>query len=320
MHKKLYTVFLPSAGTIAFLAILFFIVWQGGSTTPLHEIYISSLSPEQGDTILIRANTKYPAVTGSFEGKNIVFFKNRQSSDWSALLGIDADITPGQYKVLVDASGEKIEKEIAVKQKDFPVIKMPITQELKNKGYTGAKVVQNIKNKDNPVLEEALSKFTPEQYFDSPFTDPLVKMQATGLVFGHLIKGSGYQIQHLGTDLRASVGTKVYAANNGKVALAKELLNYGRTVVIDHGLGIFSLYLHLEEFKVSEGDFVKKDQVIGLSGNTGYSTAPHLHFSIRDNGTRVDPVVFIKESQGTSESFSLASLIDAFKKTFDIGK
>jgi murein DD-endopeptidase MepM/ murein hydrolase activator NlpD len=97
----------------------------------------------------------------------------------------------------------------------------------------------------------------------------------------------------LGVDLEAKEGDPVFSINDGVVRFSKELPNYGKTIIIDHGLGIFSLYLHLKEFKVSEGEKVKKGEIIALSGNTGYSISPHLHFSVKINGKSVDPLRFI---------------------------
>jgi murein DD-endopeptidase MepM/ murein hydrolase activator NlpD len=94
--------------------------------------------------------------------------------------------------------------------------------------------------------------------------------------------------------LDAQTGTKVYAVNDGKVVLTYDFIDYGKTIVIDHGLGIFSLYLHLDKFNSQEGQKVKQGDVIAYSGNTGYSIAPHLHFSIKLNGASVDPLNFIE--------------------------
>ncbi|MDP1689711.1 MAG: hypothetical protein Q8L52_00700, partial [bacterium] len=102
IHKKIYTIFLPSISAIAFLALFLFLFLQSGSTVPQHEIYVSSENPKQGDTVVIRVNSKYPAINGSFENKDIIFYKNGKYSDWVTLLGIDADIKPGKYKVLVN--------------------------------------------------------------------------------------------------------------------------------------------------------------------------------------------------------------------------
>ena len=98
----------------------------------------------------------------------------------------------------------------------------------------------------------------------------------------------------MGVDLEADIGTPIYAINGGIVRLSQELTNYGKTIVIDHGSGIFSLYLHIDEFKISEGKEVKRGDIIALSGNTGYSIAPHLHFGVKINGASVDPLRFIE--------------------------
>lgn len=317
IKRRFFRLIFSSVSTIVFFVLMFFVFWQQG-TVPEHDVYISSENPKQGDTLLIKISGRYPAVSGLFENEALNFFRNSEHSDWSSLLGIDADAVPGKYKISVNAFGEKIEKEINIELKNFPSYKLIISKEQQDKGYTGEKIVSNIRNNDNPILNQVLEKFTPSPNFNSSFTFPLVKMQKSGLVFGQFVKSAGYQLQHFGIDLGAATGTKVYAINDGKVVLAKELSNYGKTVVVDHGLGIFSLYLHLDEFKVQLDQDVKKDWVIGLSGNSGLSSGPHLHFSIRDNGTRVDPILFIKASEATDESFNLASITRRLLRLFDI--
>ena len=311
--KKHYTILLPSVSAVVFLLLLFFIFWQGGAV-PKHDIYVSSQNPKQGETILIKINGKYSGLSGYFDNEKLNFFRNGEYSDWSALLGIDATHQPGKYKILVSVLGEKMEKKILVLSGDFSSVKMAITKELKDKGYTGEKIISNIKNNDNPALNEVLAKFTPKANFNSPFSFPLENMRKSGLDFGEFVSTGNNQIQHFGVDLGAVTGTEVHAANDGKIVLAKNLSNYGKTIIIDHGLGIFSMYLHLDAFMASLNQDVKKAQVIGLSGNSGLSTAPHLHFSIRDNGTRIDPLLFIKTSEKTGENFNLASIANSLLK------
>lgn len=322
--KKYFKLIIPAILLVALFVLLFFLYWQI-SLVPQHSIYVSSDNPSQGDTILVKVNGEYPLVTGSFNGDSIDFFKSGIHSDWTAFLGIDVNLAPGKYKILVNArtdssdlaKGEKMEKEINVGKKDFLSIGLVPTKEQESKGFTSAKVEDNIIKKDNPILKQVLEKNTPTPYFKDSFTFPLSNMQVSGLDFGELIKGQGYENRHLGVDLRATTGTKVYSINTGKVVLVKDLSNYGKTIVIDHGLGIFSLYLHLDKYEVSEGDNVKKDQVVGLSGNSGYSTAPHLHFSIRDNNAKIDPISFIKATQQSDDSFNLANIEKAFSKIFN---
>lgn len=102
-----------------------------------------------------------------------------------------------------------------------------------------------------------------------------------------------YVLPHLGDDLKAGIGTKVFAMNKGVVRLSRTYRAYGKAVLIDHGLGLQTIYLHLSKIYVKEGATVARGQVIGLSGNTGYVTGPHLHLSVRLNGVSIDPVKFM---------------------------
>ena len=98
---------------------------------------------------------------------------------------------------------------------------------------------------------------------------------------------------HSGTDFRAKIGTPIVASNDGKVVLARDRFYAGNSIIIDHGEGIYTCYYHLSKFNVKEGDIVSKAQVIGLSGDTGRITGPHLHFSARVGGLQVDPLQLI---------------------------
>ncbi len=102
---------------------------------------------------------------------------------------------------------------------------------------------------------------------------------------------------HGGIDLRGKTGTPVPAAAGGKVAFSGKLYYSGNAVIIDHGLDIFSLYLHLNTLLVAEGDQVNQGQILGTLGSTGRVTGPHLHWGIKINGIFVDPLEFIKESR-----------------------
>ncbi|CAK7050782.1 peptidoglycan DD-metalloendopeptidase family protein [Fusobacterium varium] len=101
---------------------------------------------------------------------------------------------------------------------------------------------------------------------------------------------------HSGIDFPVPVGTPLKASNSGKVVLAKELTSTGNTLVIDHGMNVFSSYAHMSSLNVKEGDTVKKGDLIGKSGNTGFTTGPHLHFTISIGTTFVNPYLFIDSS------------------------
>jgi murein DD-endopeptidase MepM/ murein hydrolase activator NlpD len=97
-------------------------------------------------------------------------------------------------------------------------------------------------------------------------------------------------------DFRVPSGTPVAAMNDGTVLLARPLYFEGNFVVVDHGQGLLTLYLHLSGFKVKEGDQVKRGEIIGLSGGTGRATGPHLHVAVRWQGTYLDPGLLMRLS------------------------
>ncbi|CAM2936241.1 M23 family metallopeptidase [Paenibacillus sediminis] len=113
--------------------------------------------------------------------------------------------------------------------------------------------------------------------------------------FGYRIHPiTGERKLHKGVDFAVPIGTEVHAAEDGVVIVADWWSGYGNCVIIDHGNGVWSLYGHLSSYKVEKGDQVKRGDVVALSGNTGGSTGPHLHFEVRVNGTAVDPMPYLR--------------------------
>ncbi|MDO4373644.1 MAG: peptidoglycan DD-metalloendopeptidase family protein [Clostridia bacterium] len=110
---------------------------------------------------------------------------------------------------------------------------------------------------------------------------------------------TGKRKLHTGVDLRAATGTKVYAANKGTVTTSGYSSAWGNYIIISHGGGITTLYAHMSKRSVSKDDKVKQGDIIGYSGNTGYSTAPHLHFEISKNGSTYNPLNEFKDFKVT---------------------
>lgn len=102
----------------------------------------------------------------------------------------------------------------------------------------------------------------------------------------------GYSKFHSGIDIGVGSGNSIYAAKSGVVILSQYYYGYGNAVIVDHGNGLSTLYAHLSSLKVSKGNWVNQGQVIALSGNTGISTGPHLHYEVRVNGKTVDPMSY----------------------------
>jgi murein DD-endopeptidase MepM/ murein hydrolase activator NlpD len=161
-----------------------------------------------------------------------------------------------------------------------------------------SKVTLSEKDKKRAAKEyaramEVYNTSTPKSYISSNFIAPLESKITSEFgkarVYNDTLKG-----YHSGTDYRASVGTPIVASNDGVVALVEDRFYSGGSVIIDHGHGIHTCYFHMSKFDVKEGQEVKKGETIGLSGESGRVTGPHLHFSARVASEQVDPLQLIE--------------------------
>ncbi|MDZ4231924.1 MAG: M23 family metallopeptidase, partial [Candidatus Pacearchaeota archaeon] len=202
-----------------------------------------------------------------------------------------AKLAPGSYDLQVVFPSQKVAERVEVHKRAFPVTQLVVTPELEEQGYTPSSIAENIALRENVMIQRAMERVAEPPYFTGPFYNPLASMNGVG-AYGNIRKSGDIELQHLGLDLGAAMGTNVYAVNDGVVSFEDSLTNYGKTLIIDHGLGLYSLYLHLSEFQVSEKEEVKRGEVIARSGNTGYSIAPHLHYSMKLRGSSIDPSLF----------------------------
>ncbi len=134
---------------------------------------------------------------------------------------------------------------------------------------------------------------TPVRYWNRPFLVPLHSPITSPFGTARIYNGS-LKSFHSGTDFKAAPGTPVAAANDGVVVIAKNRYYAGNSVVVDHGLGLYTCYYHLSRIDVAPGDFVRRGDVVGLSGATGRVTGPHLHFAAMLYGVQVDPLQLLR--------------------------
>lgn len=130
---------------------------------------------------------------------------------------------------------------------------------------------------------------SPVKYYTEPFILPVNGRVTTEFGETRTVNGAPTSYRHAGIDIAAPLNTKITATNSGKVTLAMPLILTGNSIVIDHGEGLFSVYFHLESMNVAQGDLVKRGQFIGTVGSTGFSTGPHLHFTMSYFRTNIEP-------------------------------
>jgi murein DD-endopeptidase MepM/ murein hydrolase activator NlpD len=149
----------------------------------------------------------------------------------------------------------------------------------------------------NRIYASSLNKIQFSGAFREPMSSHITSVYGTRRVYNKQKKG-----QHLGIDFRAAIGDQVPSTNAGKIVFAGDLFYTGHTVIIDHGLDIFSIYGHMSKTTVEVGQFVDKGEVIGLSGNTGRTSGPHLHWGVKVQGQYIDGLVLIEETKKIFEN------------------
>ena len=246
----------------------------------------------QGNPILIEIkDTDASSIKKlSFDGKKMGVF-TYQNKPW-VLVGIDLNKKPGTYALQAELTdGNIVKKSIVIEKRDKTETPLGIPEKLGgNTKESQDKLVATL-NEDNKSLVGIKTENTA--LWTEPFVAPLKQIKVTA-PYGNSRKTGAYSTPHKGVDYRATPGAEVMAINRGIVRLTREFRNHGKTMVIDHGLGVMSYYLHLSKYNVKEGDIVERGQMIALSGDSGYTVGAHLHFAIRINDIAIDPEKFFE--------------------------
>lgn len=292
---------------LVLMAILGFFAWSSYSKDPaIQPGHIPALvenepadedlitiSPETilpGDPIMILVTATSAPASVSFDGKNFpIFSYNRK---FGAFVPVDFNEKDLEHEAkVVFSNGTAVSKLIAITLREKIEKPLGIPEKLGGNTPAAEKELVNNLAKENAVLNAV--KTEPTQLWKESFHFPLENIFITDN-YGYDRKTVNSTIVHKGTDFRAAEGTEVRALNDGVVRVARIFTVYGTTVVVDHGQGVQSFYMHLSKLDVKEGDSVKTGQIVGLSGKTGYAEAAHLHITIKINGISIDPMTFLE--------------------------
>ncbi|RJQ55038.1 MAG: M23 family metallopeptidase [Nitrospiraceae bacterium] len=236
-----------------------------------------------GGIFLLKAQAETAAsLQAEFAGRKIDLHKDREDH-FMALVPVEIDLPPEKHPVTIISGDEKRVAYVTVRPHRFLTKKITLPEE---------KVIPGPESLKRAEREAALlgSIIAPQsapawEGTSIPPTDTEISE-----VFGvrRIMNGKKTGI-HRGTDFRGRTGTPVKAINSGSVVLAEDFFFGGNTLIIDHGAGLYSIYMHLSDFNASRGDRVSKGQVIGFVGSTGRATGPHLHLGIKLLGVSVNP-------------------------------
>jgi len=249
-----------------------------------------------GAPILFRVKT--PSHTNSLSGKwlehELYFSYDRKTKSWYGLAGASLETKPGSYPLLLQSktsSGALVSfrKLLRVRATRYPSIAVTVSKKFTEPDPQQLHEIAQ----DKTVKQDTFRTVSAEREWSGRFEPPVDARISD--VFGTQRTFNGkVQSSHQGLDYAVPQGTPVAALNSGTVLLARPLYFEGNCVVLDHGQGLLSLYLHLSEFKVREGDHVDRGQQLGLSGSSGRATGPHLHIAVRWQGVYLNPETLLK--------------------------
>lgn len=230
-------------------------------------------------------------VGGKFDREPLKFFY--WGDKFGAIVGVDVAAKEGEKDIIVEefAPGDApvpIQRFLVrVLKPDFPEVKV-------NRPRLTTAQLKRIA-KEKIIIRRALEKSENNPLWQDWFAYPLENsIVSQGGEFGLVRKSMLGSTHHAGVDFGGVIGTPVKASNTGRVVLAGSFLLEGKMVVIDHGFGLFSLYMHLDSAAVKTGDLVSRGMTIGALGRSGRATGPHLHFAFLLEGKRVDPLGLLK--------------------------
>ena len=209
---------------------------------------------------------------------------------WKVLVGLDLDTAPGPQTVMLEAltngvSVARATHRLQVAPKAFPTRNLSVNDAFVNPPAT----VQSRIEQEARDLEKVWAGSATSALWSSPFVRP-VPDQANSAFGSRSVFNGQARSPHSGADFLSPAGAPIHAPSAGRIVLARDLYFSGNTVIIDHGLGLFSFLCHMSAIDVKERDLVQAGDILGKVGATGRVTGPHLHWAVRLNGARIDPL------------------------------
>ena len=286
-HPLLWTTF---AGFL--MLFLFFSRSYGGERL---KVLWTPMELKQGEVLYVEAKTETElfSIEGDLDGSPIFFYK-RESGGFAGITGVDLAASPGSCSLRVrvkDLHRRSFERifQVGVKKGMFGVQRLTLPRE---KVELKEEVLRRVLE-ENREVKAILLRIRREKLWHSPFIKPVDGPITSPFGLRRILNGKP-RSPHSGVDISAPLNSIVFSCNDGIVVFVKELYLGGKTVIIDHGFGLYSVYMHLSEILVKGGEKLRAGDVIGLVGSTGRATGPHLHWGMRLVGARIDPLSLLK--------------------------
>lgn len=275
-------------------AILFFpvsllVVFFAHTSADAFQADVLPYEISPGDPFIIKVTgAKTSCLPSALLAGKKFYFSSCGKGCFVAVGAVMVKTKPGVYTIKLKVGKRKKNLELFVKDTISPIQEITLPE---NKVFLSRENLRRVK-KENKKLKSIFKRVTKklwEEDFILPLENDISSEFGTKRIFN-----KKWVSVHKGVDIKGEEGEEIYASNNGKVVLAKELFFGGNTIILNHGQGIYTIYMHLSEFNVEPRYVVSKGEVIGFVGSSGRSTGPHLHFGVKVMNINTNPVSFVK--------------------------
>lgn len=256
---------------------------------PQPEIILDPPAPGPGDIVVLTLKNIPAPPEGTFDGRKLYWYSaNGATTAFKAILGIDLYTKPGGYNLDITAENAVIHRTVVISKKKYPVQRLKLPKGMVELSPENEARVEREQKKMAAVWPNVSPRGWSGNFIN-PCEGEIVTKFGVQRIINKIPKSS-----HTGVDVSAKEGDAVRAPNNGVAVLIDDQFFSGNSIVLDHGQGIYTMFFHLSRILIRPGQTVAKGEVIGLVGSTGRSTGAHLHWGVRVQGARVNPMELIQ--------------------------
>jgi murein DD-endopeptidase MepM/ murein hydrolase activator NlpD len=249
------------------------------------EIVLEPAKPGPGDLFVVTVKNANGTLEGKFNGKKIYFNQSKESV--KAIVAIDYFTEPGIYDLEIYSNGSVLKQAVEVIKKEYEVQRLTLPKKMVGLSPKDEARAERDQSKMEAIwLNETDRSWTGD--FVNPLDGDIITPFGVRRTINNIPKSP-----HTGVDVKGKKGDKIIAPSDAVVVLVDNQFFAGNALVLNHGQGIYTMFFHLFKILVKPGQSVKKGAVIALVGSTGRATGPHLHWGVRVQGARVDPLELI---------------------------
>jgi hypothetical protein len=284
-------VFQSRHSTVIVFVMSVFLIFFLHSTAIAFHAEVSPYEINPGDAFILKVtDAKTPRPPAAYLNKKQFYFSSCGKSCFIAIGAVGIQTKPGVYTIKLKVGKKKKKKNLKlfVKHTRFPTLSLTLPED---KVFLSPEDLTRAKRESEKL--QSICQIVSNRLWEGRFILPLENHTSTLFGTKRILNNKRTSV-HKGLDIKGKEGEEVKASNSGRVVLAEEFFFGGKTIILDHGQGIYTIYMHLSGFNVKPDDIISKGDIVGFVGSSGRATGPHLHFGVKVMNINTNPVSFVE--------------------------